>query len=424
MAADCGGQLQTVETQDVKFVTNFGNGNGLDSGSGSTMTCLTPGTTTYENIQRSVYLFGSGKSQYDPSAYVNVTYKIATGTTGGGHWSYQFSNFIINVEAKMDMFYRTVNGENHLIVKMYDIWSYLVGPTQNIDYNFFAGLYCAGNISYALSASLVPAPPSDDSSMWRKCLGGWWSAAPIDPCSVGACPEGESHSAPLGGTSYRWGRNRLFGNKFEHAGNNTARMDGPIEWDMGVITDFENTNVFIFGRMMQGGDNACNGARFRGATSYQGLAYKVPVIKVCPPELREITQDRDICHNCAITDFVFEPNDLLGIDEGILQIDYIYNATSQEGLNWANAESKSWVISKDTDINVQIPCLISGSNYCWRAKIIVQRGSFKGESDYTYGECFETLYIPEKTWVVPDISEEECELLARGGYVEQFEEKP
>lgn len=423
MAADCGGQLQTVETQEVNFITNNGRGNGLDSGSGSTMTCITPGTTTYKNVQRDVYLFGSGNSPYDKSKYVSVTYKVATGTTGGGHWSYQFSNFIININAKMDMFYRTVSGENHLIVKLYDIKSYLVGPSQNINRVFQAGLYCAGNISYALAASLVPAAPVAGSSAWRKCLGGWWSAAPIDPCSQGACPEGESHQAPGGGTMYWWGQTNRYDSKFVHNGNNPSRSDGPIEWDMGVITDFQNANVYIFGRMMQGGDNSCNGAVFRGSTSYQGLAFKVPVIKVCPPELVEITQDRDICANCAITDFKFKPNDLLGIDEGVLQIDYVYNSPDLSKVNWANAETKSWVISKNTDIEVEIPCLVSGTHYCWRAKIIVQKGTFKGESEYTYG-CFDTLYIPERTWVVPDISDEECQLLSRGGYVEQFEEKP
>lgn len=418
MAADCGGVLQTAETVDVKFVTNFGKGNGLDSGGGSTMTCINPGQVTEREI-----LHQQEVCKADGTMGVDSWTTTVIEKTGEGRWSYQFSNFIINVEAKMDMTYRQVNGENHLIVRLYDIWSYLVGPSQNIDSGFYAGLYMGGNTSYALAATIRPFAPVDGDGSWRKCLGGWWSGAAIDPCSLGTCPPGESHAPPAGGTSYYWGRNRRFDSKFVHNGNNPARMDGPLEWDLGPVTDYDNTNVYIFGRMMTGGDNACNGARFRGGTSYYGNAYKVPRINVCPPTLREITQGRDICHNCAITDFTFEPNDLLGIDEGTLVIEYVYNASSLSSVNWANAQVSYFIISKDQPINAHIPCLESSSNYCWRAKIVVSQGTFKGESEYTYG-CFETLYIPAATWVVPDISEEECQLLSRGGYVEQYEEKP
>ena len=425
MAADCGGTLQTSETQQVRFVTNNGRGNGLDSGGGSTMTCYTPGTATYNEITRSVYNFGSNQpgGTFNPANYVNVTYKIATGSTGGGNWSYQFSNFIINVEADLDMFFRQVGGENHLIARLSNIYSYLVGPTQNIYYNFWAGLFVGANISYGLAVTTASRPPVEDSGEWRKCLGGWWSGAPIDPCSMGTCPPGESHIEPGGGTRYLWGRNQNFGSKFEHSGGSPARMDGPLEWDLGPITDFDNTLVYVYGRMLQGGDNNCNGAWFRGSTSYQGIAYKIPRIKVCPPELRTITQNRDICHNCAITDFVFEPNDLLGIADGTIIIEYVYNPPVGVDINWAKAESIVASIEKDTDIQASIPCLVSGSHYCWRAKIVVRQGSFVGESEYTYG-CFDTLYIPEATWVVPDISETECQLLSRGGYVEQYEEAP
>ena len=426
MAENCGGALQTVETQDVKFVTNFGQGNGLNSGAASLMTCITPSTLTYESVQTFIPGAPCGGS-FGPCN--RGGYKGVTTTTwvqhgrGQGNWSYQFSPFNINVEAKMDMFYRNVGGRNHLIVRLYDIWSYLVGPDQNIDYNFYAGLYMGGNTSYALAATTWGAPP-EDMSMWRTCLGGWWSGAAIDPCSMGACPEGESHQEPGGGTSYLWGRNQRWGTKFEHHGNTPARMDGPIEFDLGEPTNYGNTAVFIWGRMMTGGDNNCNGAYWRGNASYMGNAYKAPIIRVCPPELDHITQDRDICHNCAITDFYFKPNDLLEVDTGTLILEYFYNAPADmNAINWANAEVAQWTISKHTDIHVNLPCLDSGSHYCWRAKIRVESGNFVGESDYTYG-CFDTLFIPEKTWVVPDISTEECELISRGGFVPQYEERP
>ena len=421
MAADCGGALQTVETVDVKFVTHLGRGNGLNSGGGSTMTCYTPGTTTYEQVTRSVYNFGWQKTGDWSKRFVDVTYNIAK-TTGAGNWSYTFSPFNINVEAKMDAFYRQVNGENHLIVRLYNIHSYLVGPTQSIYQNFNAKLYMAGNMSYALVATTMARPPADDGD-WRRCLGGWWSGAAIDPCSINACPPGYSNQEPGGGTLYLWGKNSLFDNKFVHNGSRPSRMDGPIEWDLGTVTNFDDTLIYVYGRMMVGGDNYCNGVRWRGGSSYQALAYKVPRINVCPPVLIEIEQDREICENCAVTKFKFEPNDLLGINEGTLQIEYVYGATNANNVNWANAEIAQYTIRKNQEMNVEIPCLRSGSKYCWRAKVIVQQGGFKGESEYTYG-CFETLYIPHVTWVVPDISEEECQLLVRGGYVRQFEEKP
>lgn len=430
---DCGGVAATNAKQHFTFIRSVDGGNPLPAAGGGSTVCIDPGTMTTTEVKKQYSdVLANSKNIFDLIGNT-IDYVLHPTTTiteyrGGYNYQWDLYPFSINVEGDLEMFYRKgSDGKNHLIVKATNILSSLIGKGQVYgSCGNFIPCYADGNFSYGLAATLVPVPPAVNDPQWRYCLGGWWSAG------QGQCSADCGGKNPPGGTLYDWGCTTL-GQKFEHHGRTPGRMDGPLEWDMGAITPAaaSQLGIYIFGRVMRNPlNNPCSSnTPYNGSSMTSGLAFTIPPINVCPPEFVSLTQTADICEECVNGTWHFEPNDLLGINQGQLHLEYVADATSTATTDWSQAEARYFTIYKDQPIDVTVgcqnpdncdntQCLAPNTNYCWRAKIVLNDG-YEAESDWTYG-CMKTLFIPPANMSVPDITVEECTEIDRGNELEQF----
>lgn len=426
MAKDCGGIAATQQKQRVKFISSsdgYNLNNGIPAAQGtSSLLCITPATTTYEEVTKNILLFGQYNTipgtNIKVPAYGNVTYKIAH-TTGGSTTALPLYPFVINAECDMEMLYRKVGGENHLIVRLSNVESTLgSGGSNGTKYNYcgrgqYFGVYNGRPFAFALGVSAVPNP--DAVQTWAHCLGGWKN----DPTR--ACTSPCSYES-MGGTWYDFGCKTVapaFGNSRSPGRFNA----GPYEFDLGNLPPKNETLIYVFGRMewSLNRSNPCAGMEWRLDASKTANAYHIPPLNVCPPEVTGERQGRDICESCAIWEFDIAANDLLGTGQALLRVEYVWNATLKN-VDWGKGEVRDFTINQDTPLmNQELKCLVGSSHYAYRMKIVLTNSSWDAESEYVYGE-FDTLFIPPANMSVPDITESECVEIDSGNLIPPFEE--
>lgn len=423
---DCGGVAATSSKQHFAFIRSVSGGNALPAGGGGSVVCISPGTMTTTEIQKQYTDVIVNPSNLFETAQNVLNYMknpTTTITTAVGAYNYQWTlyPFSVNVEGDLEVFYRKgSDGKNHLIARATNILSSLIGTgTVYGTCTDIMPLYTCGNFSYQLAVTLVPLAPATGDPTWRTCLGGWWSGC------QGACSAGCGGVNPPGGTNYVWGCTKL-GTKFEHHGNTPGRLDGPLEWDLGVVSsaDTSKLGIYIYGQVMRNPNtNPCSSSTpyvsGSGVAMTSGLAFKIPPLNVCPPEFIKIEQSADICEECVSATWHFEPNDLLGMSSGSLWLEYVANTTSIGTTDWSKAQAATFTVSPDAPISVTVPCLAPDTNYCWRAKIKLDTG-YEAESEWEYG-CMTTLFIPPANMSVPDITAAECTGIARGDDIAQFD---
>lgn len=427
MAQDCGSYGSTQSSSHIEWKNSKGYGSGIPVGRGSSgVNCFNVGAAAAINqavgaIKKKTQLVstvlaaqcigikGCNKmvTTYEDVTGLKGNYNANVGITAqtGSLPLYPFS---INASADVKVFYRNVSGENHLIVQLSNIFSYIIGD-QNAD-NPNQTEYtvaCTNPFAFTVAVSMQPTPADTD---WKYCFGGW-RASPCTDCVNEPC-----NYMNIGGFLYHWNSRRVDA-PFANSPWPGRQNPGPYEWDLGNVTTDANTVLYISAAATSG-SNSCASQRKTG-TGRTMIAITPPPLNVCPPEVIHMGQERDICEDCAYTNFIIGANDLLDQPKAKVVVEYVWKATL-DNVDWSKAEVARYDINKNEELDFNLPCLIPSSHYAYRLKIVLDT-DYAAESEYVYGE-FDTLYIPPANMSVPTITVQECTDINRGGLIAPFEE--
>lgn len=417
--ADCGGYGNTEQNVHLSFKSSFAQGNGLPiASSASSFNCyLSDDVYNRTNGQLVSYDFCEKGGNIPGVPFidmcqvqttVNMNVHKGSGSTSVG--SVQLYPFFANVECDLKAFYRQVGGENHLIVQVSNVSSYLILSKQGIGGPTIYGTSCYNAYRGFAFTMAVSFSANISDSAWKYCLGGWRT----EPCHQ--CTSGNCSANSVGGYFYYWNstqRDNPFG-----VNRMTGRFNaGPYEWDMGAISIPEGAVMYIALAPTVGQANCESQQRDRDTVVMLGI--NPPALNVCPPEITGERHERDICENCAIAKFDIAANDLIGQSSGSLVVEYLWNKTLATA-DWSNVEVSNFDIYQNQPMTITLPCLVPSSHYAYRMKIVLNGGVFS-ESDYVYGE-FDTLFIPPPNMTVPDITEPECVDIDSGNLIPPFEE--
>lgn len=419
--ADCGSYGASQATTHIEWKTSNKVGSGIAVGKGaSSVSCFlqediyeqTQGKLTSQVVCFDCMIFGDdGKPVCeDMCTYTyDATFSVYKGTQTVVGKKLRLVPFSINASADVKSFYRVVNGQNHLIVQVSNVFSYLIGG-QNADNlnDITYTVVCMPPFAFTMAVSLTPEPSASD---WKYCFGGWYGNGPCHDCFSQPC-----NYQTIGGFNYYWNSRRVDA-PFARSPYPGRSNPGPYEWDLGPINVQPNAILYISAALTTGSAN-CESQR-KYSTGRTMLGITPPPLKVCPPEIIEATQERDICESCAYHSFTIGPNDLIDQPSGRLVIDYVWKG-QLPNVDWSKAETATYPIYKNQQMEVDLPCLIGSSHYAYRMKIVLDT-DFVAESDYVYGE-FDTLFIPPANMTVPTISVEECTDIDSGNLVPPFEE--
>ena len=414
-APGCGGDAASAQKQHISFRTSNGVGNGLVAAGGGGSTCIFPGTTTYEQVQQNITSWvlspsdlAAGNFNAPLTKYETTQTITVEKTTGGFTANWSLYPFWINVDAELDLYYKTVDGEPHLMARITDVKSTIIGD-QNADAEEYNCNYdtmpaYGGPFSFGLAVSLTPTP---NDGQWKDCLGGWY-AEPQAGCTADC----EGLHNPPGGYYYHWACNKQDA-PFARSPWPGRTNSGPYEWDLGPKSSINISKnlIYVTGRVLDSTNytNPCSAMRPK-ATANIAMAYNIPAVDVCPPEIIHEAHSIDICEDCAIVDMTVAGNDLLGASSGKLFVEYVWNG-NLENPDWSEAEGFYVDLRPDVAKDFTWPCLQGRSHYIYRMKIIV--ADVDGESEYIYGE-FDTQFIPPANMTVPEISEYECTEINNG----------
>lgn len=334
---------------------------------------------------------------------------MATALAAAGQWSTAktWALHPFHIEAKGNVHF-SYNSNGELIVTLKDVISTLTGTAGDAGNAFQAYLYTGGYFSWAVNAKLVtasnPSAPGKGDSGWKKCMGGWWSAAPTANCT--------SH-CPGGGTLYWWNAWNKFGTAYEKHGNTPTRKDNNISWNLGVPKS-DSQVIALFARAARGN---CSNAAFSSADgdAQQCIFFTIPAVNICPPELNSVVFERDICEErITATLNVTTPDNQMETDL-VVQYEAIDDPN-----DWEDRKAKMQVFtnvaSKSTfDVTLD-ESLIPNTTYCFR--IYLQADGKKSDPVTLCGQP--TPYIPPVTCMIPLFKETECETLKIGDCIDEF----
>lgn len=407
MALDCDAAAASEATFPVEFISS--RGTNLPLGEYSSGVCYTQVTTpgTSQTVMKPLFPWASGIPIIGDllgGIRVPVTInKPGTTTTHGNGWS--LSPFNVEARGKARVWWRD---DGHLMLTITDLYSTLTGTAGDTGKTFQAPLY-SGPVGWAMTAGVsIGAPqgvPADNHPNWKFCLGGWWSAL-MSGCGE-ACPD--AYGNPGGGTMYWWNKWTGTDVKFAQNGNTPGRMDGPLEWDLGEIEPREDLQVFIYARGVRG---RCGSQYFdpkMGAR--QSLAFAVPLPALCPPEITGVAMRRDICEEKVWADVSLSIPALGGNNDATLTLEYSTD-------NFVHVETITQTVSASSSVTITTGKLYPNTRYCFRAKL----GTSKVESEWSEVECQTTLFFPRSDWIVPELTQEECEAMTEGDCIDEFTE--
>lgn len=407
MALDCEAAAASEATYPVEFINakNTKIPIGQQSGGVCYTQVTTPGTSTTQMRPlfpgaSDIPIIGGFLSSIKVPVIVNTP-----GTTTNVAHPWRLSGFNVEAKGKMRVWWRD---DGHLMVTVTDLYSTLTGENGDTGGVFSAPLY-SGPVGWAMTAGVsIGYPqgvPADNDPNWRFCLGGWWSAL-MSGCGT-ACPD--AYGNPGGGTMYRWNKWTGTDAKFVQNGNTPGRMDGPIEWDLGAVEPNEDLNIFLYARGVRG---YCNSQRFDpNMGARQALAFAVPLPALCPPEITDIEMWRDICEEIVGANVKLSIPALGGGNTATLTLEYSND-------DFAHIERISQTVAAESTATIEIPKLFPNTRYCFRAKL----GTSKVESEWSETLCEQTLFLPRADWIVPPLTEEECEAMTAGDCIPELTE--
>lgn len=264
----------------------------------------------------------------------------------------------------------------------------------------------------------TPTPPPENSPAWHKCLGQWYAAGVT--CG-GNCQTG--YGNPPGGTNYIW-------NDYNNPGTTPGFSKAPDQngtraipeqrWNLGKIRygNGLRPKVWVIVQPQQAVGNSnpnCN-LGFRAQSMVAGASVDVQTLTICPPELTQLEESNNICKTCVNEKLYFGANDLGGLSDVTLEIEYKY-----KGQSWNNPFRKSMVAQPNVVPDpIELDCLLPSQEYEWRARYIIG-GDYDAESEYVYGS-FTTRFIPTADMSVPDITDGDCTTIKKGGLLDEFTE--
>lgn len=314
----------------------------------------------------------------------------------GQNYPWVLVPFFMGVRAKLVLSY---NNQGHLIATLKDISSAILDAQGNMSRQGTYPYCTAGDFGFALVATLSPYRPADSYSGWNKCFGGWWSGA--QSCAENSCY--------AGCTYYRTAVWNDFGSKYAHTGAHPTRRDNDYSWDLGVIDDPNNYNVFLFGRAVRGN---CATARFdtRDGTSIANN-FPVPPMNICPPSIDAVEMTRDICESTVNAELTISIPEL-GMNGIDLYVGWVAANSESEALSHRTWQTKIIEdVTEKTTITVPLDSnLIPNTTYYFRAYLT--NGAVSSDTVLSCNN--KSLYMPAASCVVPMLSAEECEELISG----------
>lgn len=268
----------------------------------------------------------------------------------------------------------------------------------------------------AIAVTTTQTVPSNNDSRWHKCLGGWYTAGVT--CGT-ACVEDKWGNRP-GGTWGYWNDRDGNGTAFSKAQYQSfARRVPDQTWNLGQVapTNGDTAKIYIIAHWQMGVGNNLNCNIGMAGNSYvAGMSFDIPVLNLCPPEFDRVEQSDNVCNNCIDVDLCFKASELGGQSSVDLYVEYKY-----EGQKWDLAEGVTVTAEQNKEVCVKLDCLIPGRKVEWRAQYVLPTG-YNAKSDFIDGS-FNTLFIPSVGMIVPDISDEECQKISDGLYIEHFKEE-
>lgn len=324
---------------------------------------------------------------------------------GVGHnYPWALIPFFMGVKAKLVLSY---NSKGHLIATLKNIRSTVLDGNGSMTHQGRFPYCTAGDFGFALVATLSPYRPADRYSGWNKCFGGWWSGA--RSCNGSTCY--------AGCTYYRTAVWNDFGSKYSHSGSHPTRRDNDFSWDLGVVSNPDNYNVFLYGRAIRGN---CNNARF-DARDGASIAnnFPVPPMNICPPTIDEISMTRDICESKVFTNVTLTIPEL-GVNGVDLYLSWAAAETEAEALAQPQWQTKIIEdVAENTTIEVPIDSpLIPNTKYYFKAYLT--NGSVSSDTVVSCGD--KSLYMPASSCAVPLLTTGECEALMSGDCLPELTE--
>lgn len=277
--------------------------------------------------------------------------------------------------------------------------------------NLYGPLPCWRSIAMAVSTS--PDIPNDG---WHKCLGGWYAAG--TNCNT-TCTK-DKYGNPPGGT-WMWWSDTQIGTPWDKSQHQRGgRTIETQTWNLGPIQsrDGQDLQIYMFARLEQAcawNFPGCENMPFVNS-SIPRVTLTAPVCPLDPPVLSEVRQEQNVCDNCADVTMDFEPSDLGGRDSAMLTVDFKYG---DEPWDVALYTSANVTATAESKTSVYLGCLIPMRKVCWRARYITGEGE-TAKSEYSEG-CFDVIFVPPVTMVVPPLDNEDCFRMANGRPIKEFE---
>lgn len=323
----------------------------------------------------------------------------------GTNYAWYLVPFYMGVKAKLVLSY---NNQGHLIATLKNIRSAVLDANGSMTRQGTYPYCTAGDFGFALVATLSPYRPSESYGGWNKCFGGWWSGA--QSCNGSSCY--------AGCTYYRTAVWNDFGAKYSHSGAHPTRRDNDYSWDLGVVENPDNYNVFLYGRAVRGN---CASARFDARDgAVVANNYPVPPMNICPPTIDKVEMERDICESKVYADLTITMPEL-GVNGVDLYLGWVAADTEQEALSHQTWQTKIVEdVVENTTIKVSIDAsLIPNTTYFFKAYL--SNGALSSD---TILSCYnKTLYMPASSCAVPLLTPEECEDLVSGECLAELTEK-
>lgn len=380
---ECGKFSDATAEHDLEIAVPLGTG--TRSG-----TCyVMAGNTTQERLLSYQRQYGT----VAPGSYAEARYYV-TQANAGGTWT--LVPFYIGTRAKLVLSY---NSSGHLIATLTNIRSAILDGQGSMTRQGTYPYCTAGDFGIALAVTLSPYSPSANDSSWKKCFGGWWSGS--RSCAGNSCY--------AGCTYYRTAVWNDFGTKYAHTGAHPTRRDSDTSWDLGVIDNPDNYNVFVYARGIRGN---CANARFDARDGAKvARNFDVPPLNICPPSIDAVEMTRDICESTVSADLTISIPEL-GVNGVDLYVGWVAANSEAEALSHKTWQTKIIEdVVENTTITVPLDTsLIPNTTYFFRAYL--SNGAVSSDTVLSCNN--KTLYMPASSCAVPLLTEEECEELASG----------
>lgn len=178
-------------------------------------------------------------------------------------------------------------------------------------------------------------------------------------------------------------------------------------------TSYNEYTVYLHNKTVGRGDNIPPGvASIYADEMAMGVQFKNNLPNQLPaPKLLEIEQKENICENYVDAFLTFDEATITGAG---LEVQWRY-----EGEDWSDRKDIKVSSPLGQKVTVTLNKLVPDTKVYFRARRIPLTTKMVA-SDWIYGD-FKTLWIPPIPMTVPDITEQECLTIRRGGCIDKFD---